>query len=129
MPNRIEGPDPPVSPSGRTPTFDARLVERWTVIAWRADRLVKFEGNDTTVGSALNWPDQYLPVSHHMRGQARTFLLMWAWCEAGNDTWRGYCKKRGWSRSTADRWRKWAAQQIANGINEAIRSAAQQRAA
>ena len=129
MPDRIEGPDPPVRPSGRTPSFDAQLVERWTVIGWRADRLAKFEGVETTVGNALNWPDQYLPVAHPMRGKARTFLLMWAWCEAGNDTWRGYCRKRNWSRSTADRWRKWAAEQIAKGINEGITAAARQREA
>ncbi|WP_143103717.1 hypothetical protein [Methylobacterium gossipiicola] len=120
---RPEGPDPPTSPSGRTPSFDAGTVEEWTVIAWRADRRAKYEGFETTAGNALSWPDQYLPTAHPMRSEARNFLLMWAWCEAGNDTWRGYCRKRGWSRTTADRWRKWAAEQIAAGINEAIRRA------
>ncbi|GJE41289.1 hypothetical protein AEGHOMDF_0451 [Methylobacterium soli] len=95
------------------------------MIAWKSDRFAKYEGRDTAVGNALNWPDQYLPVAHRMRSEARTFLLMWAWCEAGNATWRGLCRDRGWSRSSADRWRRWAAERIAEGINEAIRASAE----
>lgn len=110
---RIEGPDPP-STNG---PWTQDVVFQWMVATWKADRRETFEGRSSSVHSAGSWSALYLPATHHMRDQARNYLMASVWAAAGGESFRDLCLRRGWSRSTATRWRRWALQHIVNGLN------------
>lgn len=99
----------------------AALVEFWLIAFWRADPRLRSPGG----AAPISWCALYLPASHPMSGEARDFLMMWAKCRAERESWRDFCVRRGWSRSTADRWRRWAVGEIVRGLEaDAAASAA-----
>lgn len=109
---RIEGPDPPdVGP------WTHAVVLKWMIATWKADRRETFENRPSSIHSAQSWCALYIPQTHPMRGKARDYLLAYVWASAEGESFRDLCNRRGWSRSTAHRWARWALDHIVSGLD------------
>ena len=115
MASRIEGPDPP------KPVWTAKRVRLSMVGGWREGRRPAFMGHTSTARSALDWASMFLPHGHPMTDRARTYLLASVMIEAEGQSFREFCRDRGWKRNTVLRWIAWATDHIVESLNDAER--------
>ncbi len=80
-----------------------REVEKWLVIAQKADRRFSTPGQE----KPLRWPDRFVADHDHRRA-----VKLWVWCEANGESFREACSARGISYSTAVRHRQAAIRRI-----------------
>lgn len=103
----------------------------WMVSAWQAGKRPAFRGETATVQSsvrsAIDWVSLYLPHNDPMRGQATTYLLTAIWAQAEGESFRDVCRRRGWKRTSAAKWSKWALDHIVDGLNRAETLAERER--
>ena len=118
------------APQGSVWTRKRALL--WMVSAWQAGKRPAFRGEIATVQSsvrsALDWASLYLPYDDPMRGQATTYMLTAVWAQAEGESFRDVCRRRGWKRTSAAKWSKWALDHIVHGLNEADERAERERA-
>lgn len=90
------------------PSWTGPDVERWMVVAERADPRVRNGGE----ARPLTWPDRFLEDADERRA-----LTLWVWCQARGYGFHDVCKRRGIPYTSALRRKNAGVQRIAMLLN------------